>query len=74
MILEYLNFALVCLAVFFLTIIFSFYRSSRYRIFDNKNFSKNFFNSLFMNQLIQEKGSIYAYPKVPMHKLWFLTA
>lgn len=48
MIFEYLNFALNCLAVFFLTIIFSFYRSSRYRIFDNKNFSKNFFNRLFI--------------------------
>ena len=48
MIFEYLNFALNCLAVFFLTIIFSFYRSSKYRIFDNKNFSKNFINSLFI--------------------------
>jgi len=45
---EYLNFALICLVVFFLTIIFSFYRSSQYRIFDNKNFSKNFFNNLFI--------------------------
>jgi len=48
MIFEYLNFALICLVVFFLTIIFSFYRSSQYRIFDNKNFSKNFFNNLFI--------------------------
>ena len=48
MIFEYLNFALICLAVFFLTIIFSFYRSSKYRIFDNKNFSKNFFKNLFI--------------------------
>ena len=40
MIFEYLNYALVCLLVLFLVIIFSFYRSSRYRIFDNKNFSK----------------------------------
>ena len=48
MIFEYLNFALICLAVFFLTIIFLFYRSSQYIIFDNKNFSKNFFNNLFI--------------------------
>ena len=48
MIFEYLNFAFICLVVFFLTIIFSFYRSSKYRIFDNKNFSKNFINSLFI--------------------------
>jgi len=48
MIFEYLNFALICLAVFFLTIIFLFYRSSQYRIFDNKNFSKNIFNNLFI--------------------------
>ena len=48
MIYEYLNFAVICLAVFFLTITFSFYRSSRYWIFDNKNFSKIFFNSLFI--------------------------
>ena len=48
MIFEYLNFALICLVLFFLTIIFSFYRSSQYKIFDNKNFSKNFFNNLFI--------------------------
>ncbi len=48
MIFEYLNFALICLALFFLTIIFSFYRSSQYKIFDNKNFSKNFYKNLFI--------------------------
>ena len=41
MIFEYLNFALICLIMFFLTIIFLFYRSSQYKIFDDKNFSKN---------------------------------
>ena len=60
MIFEYLNFALICLAVFFLTIIFSFYRSSRYRIFDNKNFSKNFFNSLFIGN--SSTGLLYTSP------------
>ena len=48
MILEYLNYATVCLTVLFLTIIFSFYRSNQYMIFDNKNFSKKFYKNLFI--------------------------
>ena len=48
MILEYLNIALFCLGFFILTIVFSIYRSSKNIIFDNKNFSKNFFQNLFI--------------------------
>ena len=48
MIFEYLNYALVCLTVLFLTIIFSFYRSYQYMIFDNINFSKKFYKNLFI--------------------------
>ncbi len=48
MIFEYLNYALVCLMILFLTIIFSFYRLNQYIIFDNKNFSKKFYKNLFI--------------------------
>ena len=48
MIFEYLNYAFVCLAVLFLVIIFSFYRSNQYMIFDNRNFSKKFYKNLFI--------------------------
>ena len=48
MIFEYLNYAFVCLAVLFLVVIFSFYRSNQYMIFDNRNFSKKFYKNLFI--------------------------
>ena len=48
MIFEYLNYALVCLVVLFLVIIFSFYRANQYMIFDNRNFSKKFYKNLFI--------------------------
>ena len=48
MIFEYLNYALACLAVLFLIMIFSFYRSNQYMIFDNRNFSKKFYKNLFI--------------------------
>ena len=48
MILEYLNIALFCLGFFIFTAVFSIYRSSKNIIFDNKNFSKNFFQNLFI--------------------------
>ena len=51
---EYLNYALVCLVVLFVVIIFSFYRSNKYMIFDNRNFSKKFYKNLF----IGNSGSI----------------
>tara|TARA_Y100000816_G_scaffold274198_1_gene241245 strand:- start:418 stop:1413 length:996 start_codon:yes stop_codon:yes gene_type:complete len=54
MIFEYLNYALVCLVVLFVVIIFSFYRSNKYMIFDNRNFSKKFYKNLF----IGNSGSI----------------
>ena len=48
MIFEYLNYALACLAVLFLIMIFSLYRSNQYMIFDNRNFSKKFYKNLFI--------------------------
>ena len=48
MIFEYLNFALICLTVFFVTLIFSFYRSTKYKIFDNRNFSKKLYQNLYI--------------------------
>ena len=47
MIFEYLNFALICLTVFFVTLIFAFYRSTKYKIFDNRNFSKKLYQNLY---------------------------
>ena len=48
MIFEYLNFALICLTVFFVTLIFAFYRSTKYKIFDNRNFSKKLYSIYFL--------------------------
>ena len=48
MIFEFLNFALICLTVFFITLIFSFYRSTKYKIFDNRNFSKKLYQNLYI--------------------------
>ena len=48
MIFEYLNFALICLTVFFVTLIFAFYRSTKYKIFDNRNFSKKLYQNLYI--------------------------
>ena len=48
MIFEFLNFALICLTVFFVTLIFSFYRSTKYKIFDNRNFSKKLYQNLYI--------------------------
>ena len=48
MIFENLNIALFCLSFFVLTVVFSQYRSSKNIIFDNENFSKNFFQNLFI--------------------------
>ena len=48
MIFEFLNFAIICLTVFFVTLIFSFYRSTKYKIFDNRNFSKKLYQNLYI--------------------------
>ena len=48
MIFEFLNFAIICLTVFFVTLIFSFYRSAKYKIFDNRNFSKKLYQNLYI--------------------------
>ena len=48
MIFEYLNFALICLTIFFVTLIFAFYRSTKYKIFDNRNFSKKLYQNLYI--------------------------
>ena len=48
MILEFLNIALFCFGFFILTVVFSLLRTSKNIIFDNKNFSKNFFQNLFI--------------------------
>ena len=48
MIFEFLNFAFICLTVFFVTLIFSFYRSTKYKIFDNRNFSKKLYQNLYI--------------------------
>ena len=48
MILEFLNIALFCFGFFILTVVFSLFRTSKNIIFDNKNFSKNFFQNLFI--------------------------
>ena len=48
MIFEFLNFAVICLTVFFVTLIFSFYRSAKYKIFDNRNFSKKLYQNLYI--------------------------
>ena len=48
MIFEFLNFALICLTVFFVTLIFAFYRSTKYKIFDNRNFSKKLYQNLYI--------------------------
>ena len=62
MIFEYLNYALVCLVVLFLVIIFSFYRSNQYMIFDNRNFSKKFYKNLFIgNSSLITTKTIFRY-------------
>ena len=48
MILEYLEIAQVCLIIFISIILLFIYRSMKYKIFDDKNFSKNFFDKLFI--------------------------
>ena len=48
MILEYLEIAQVCLIAFISIIMLFIYRSMKYKIFDDKNFSKNFFDKLFI--------------------------
>ena len=48
MILEHIEIALFCLIIFILSIIFYLYRSNKYKVFDNRNFSKNFFDKLFI--------------------------
>lgn len=48
MILEYLEIALFCLITFISSIILFLYRANKYKVFDNKNFSKNFFDKLFI--------------------------
>ena len=48
MILEYLEIAQVCLITFISIILLFIYRSKKYKIFDDKNFSKNFFDKLFI--------------------------
>jgi len=47
-ILEYLEIAQVCLIAFISIIMLFIYRSMKYKIFDDKNFSKNFFDKLFI--------------------------
>ena len=62
MIFEYLNYALVCLVVLFVVIIFSFYRSNKYMIFDNRNFSKKFYKNLFIgNSSLITTKTIFRY-------------
>ena len=48
MILEYLEIALFCLITFISSIILFLYRANKYKVFDDKNFSKNFFDKLFI--------------------------
>ena len=48
MILEYLEIALFCLITFISSIILFLYRAYKYKVFDDKNFSKNFFDKLFI--------------------------
>ena len=51
MILEFLNIALVCLGFFIINLIIYLFRSRYLKLFDNKNFSKNFLDKLYSGNI-----------------------
>ena len=51
MILEFLDIALVCLAFFMINLIIYLFRSSYIKLFDNRNFSKDFVHRLYFGNI-----------------------